>query len=172
MRLEWEAQTCPASNREVGHHPACFLPSHCLRKTPSPGPTSSGLGLLPNLPADFPEGAILEKCPSLQLYPQAIGIGHCDLIEVAQHTETSPTGPVPLQGSGTPRVTRGACSDVTHADWQEGLAPWGFHVNTPDLNSWGGCPIRGSAGRALGMGRTGRSPCQRGWRCWGRRRPK
>lgn len=149
-----------------------FCPLTASGRPPAPGPLPLASGSFPPCPQIFQKELFSKNAQVYSCTLEPSGIGHCDLIEVAQHIETSPAGPVPLQGSGTPRVTRGACSDVPRADWQEGLAPWGFHVNTPDLKPWGGCPIRGSAGRALGTGRTGRSPCRRGWRRWGRRRPK
>lgn len=66
--------TCPASNRRVGHQPVCFLTRlGASGRPPQPrGATSCGLRLLPTLPAHFPEGAILDEWPTLQLRLQAV----------------------------------------------------------------------------------------------------
>lgn len=47
MRLEWEAQTCPAFNREVGHRTVCFL----LLSLPQEDPQPQAHFLWPEVPS-------------------------------------------------------------------------------------------------------------------------
>lgn len=139
-----------------------FCPLTASGRPPAPGPLPLASGSFPPCPQIFQKELFSKNAQVYSCTLEPSGIGHCDLIEVAQHIETSPAGPVPLQGSGTPRVTRGACSDVPRADWQEGLAPWGFHVNTPDLNPWGAAPSGGQPAGPWGRGALAAAPVGEG----------